>query len=63
MPKGNEAEKKGKGGSFYQVPVTVIVLLNVVMPVTLEDTERVMVAATDCPEVSCVPPWFQVMVM
>lgn len=47
----------------YQVPVTVIVLLNVVMPVTLDDTESVMVAATDCPEVSWVPPWFQVMVM
>ena len=41
----------------------VTVLLNVVMPVMLEDTDRVMVAEVDCPAVSCVPAWFQVTVM
>ena len=34
-------------GCFYPVPEIVIVLLKVVMPVILEDTLRIKVAATD----------------
>jgi hypothetical protein len=39
------------------------VLLKLVMPVMLEDTVSVMIAAVDCPAASCVPCWFQVTVM
>ncbi len=38
----------------YWVPVMVRVLLKPVMPVMLEDTVNVIVAATDCPAVSTV---------
>ena len=36
-----------------------MVLLKLVIPVVEEDTDNVMIAATDCPAASWVPCWFQ----
>ena len=55
--------KKERKDCAYPVPIITMSTLKVVMPLILDDTLSVSVAAVDCPALSVVPSLFHVKVM